>query len=324
MRPDGERRVPCAADAAAIPPRRAMALLHAFAAFAPVLAHRPRLLGDPGRGHDAGENPRATSPCAITACMPSRILPSLLDWRPLAWLPIAWMPLAWLPSTAAFAQAAPAPAQAPLEVQVPDTLAQRTLACTACHGREGRATNQGYFPRIAGKPAGYLYNQLVNFREGRRVNATMTYLVEHLNDAYLREIAGYFGALELPYPPPPAVPGTPQELRRGAALVQQGDPSRRLPACVQCHGRELTGVRPAIPGLLGLPRDYLIAQFGNWRTGHRHAAEPDCMAQITQRLAPDDIAAIAGWLASQPVLQPALPAASAAQPLPMQCGSGLR
>ena len=51
---------------------------------------------------------------------------------------------------------------------VPDTLQQRLLACTACHGKDGRATSQGYFPRIAGKPAGYLYNQLLNFREGRR------------------------------------------------------------------------------------------------------------------------------------------------------------
>ena len=62
---------------------------------------------------------------------------------------------------------------------VPDTMAQRVLACTGCHGKEGRATNAGYFPRIAGKPAGYLYNQLRNFRDGRRTNAAMTHLVDH-------------------------------------------------------------------------------------------------------------------------------------------------
>ena len=47
----------------------------------------------------------------------------------------------------------------------PDEMAPRMAACMTCHGAEGRATNQGYFPRIAGKPAGYLYNQLVNFRD---------------------------------------------------------------------------------------------------------------------------------------------------------------
>ncbi|RYF64304.1 MAG: hypothetical protein EOO29_42595, partial [Comamonadaceae bacterium] len=40
-----------------------------------------------------------------------------------------------------------------------NSMASRVLACTACHGKEGRATQEGYFPRIAGKPAGYLANQ---------------------------------------------------------------------------------------------------------------------------------------------------------------------
>src|SRR5687767_5929719 len=90
-----------------------------------------------------------------------------------------------------FAHAAAGAAPPPVQ----DTIAQRATACTTCHGKEGRATNQGYFPRIAGKPAVYLYNQLVNFREGRRQNAAMTYLVEHLSDAYLMEIAQYFASL---------------------------------------------------------------------------------------------------------------------------------
>src|SRR5262245_1422789 len=72
--------------------------------------------------------------------------------------------------------------------QAPDTMAQRTRACTACHGKQGRATREGFFPRIAGKPAGYLYSQLVNFRDGRRQNPAMVYLVQHLSDRYLQEI----------------------------------------------------------------------------------------------------------------------------------------
>ena len=41
---------------------------------------------------------------------------------------------------------------------------------------------------------------------------------------------------------------------------------------------------PAIPGLLGLPRDYLNSQFGAWRIGQRQAQEPDCMAQVARQL----------------------------------------
>ncbi|XJC73026.1 c-type cytochrome [Delftia tsuruhatensis] len=60
------------------------------------------------------------------------------------------------------------PAPAVVSAPLPDvgSMASRVLACTACHGPEGRATPSGYFPRIAGKPAGYLYRQLKNFQQG--------------------------------------------------------------------------------------------------------------------------------------------------------------
>lgn len=208
---------------------------------------------------------------------------------------------------------------------VPDSMAQRMQACAACHGKEGRATNQGYFPRIAGKPAGYLYNQLVNFREGRRINPAMTYLVEHLSDAYLHEIAGYFSALDLPYPPPQTRGAAPAAMARGETLTKRGDAIRGIPACVSCHGTGLTGVAPSFPGLLGLPRDYVIGQFGGWKTGQRKAVAPDCMAQITERMSADDISSVATWLSSQPLPQDPRPAAATAitLPLPVSCGSGL-
>src|SRR5215207_9086047 len=183
----------------------------------------------------------------------------------------------------ALAQAAP-----PFE----DSMAQRTLACTACHGKEGRAGPDGYYPRIAGKPAGYLYNQLLNFRDGRRRYGLMTRLLDPLSDAYLLEIAQHFASLQLPYPAPMASALPAALLERGQVLARQGDAGAKIPACVQCHGPALTGVAPNTPGLLGLPRDYLNAQLGAWRTGQRRAHAPDCMAQIARRLAPDDLFAV--------------------------------
>ena len=52
--------------------------------------------------------------------------------------------------------------------QPPDTMASRVEACTPCHGNQGEGTSDAYFPRLAGKPAGYLYNQLLAFKNGRR------------------------------------------------------------------------------------------------------------------------------------------------------------
>ena len=213
---------------------------------------------------------------------------------------------------------APTAEAAPFE----DTLAQRLLACTACHGEQGRATQQGYQPRLAGKPAGYLFNQLLNFREGRRDYGPMTALVDPLDEVYLREIAAHFAAIDVPYPAPQASTAAAATLARGEQLVRRGDPAARVPACQACHGENLMGVAPAIPGLLGLPRDYLNAQLGAWRHGKRHAQAPDCMAAVATGLAPDDIDAVTQWLAARPVPPGAKPAPrlDAATDLPTPCG----
>ncbi|MCC2972288.1 c-type cytochrome [Massilia sp. IC2-476] len=207
---------------------------------------------------------------------------------------------------------------------VPDTLAQRLVACTSCHARvdaRGNPVNDSYFPRIAGKPAGYLYNQLLNFREGRRQYPLMTYLVDHLPDPYLREIAGYYAALPPAAHAPETTNAAPQVLERGRQLVMNGDSARKVPACVACHGQRLTGVEPGIPGLLGLPRDYVNAQFGAWRNKARRAHAPDCMAEVTARLSLEDVNAVSSWLAAQPVPADPRPAAAIARPLPLACGS---
>ncbi len=182
-----------------------------------------------------------------------------------------------------------------------DDMAQRTLACTSCHGRAGRAGPDGYYPRIAGKPEGYLYNQLLHFRDGRRHYGLMAGLLEPLSNEYLHEIARHFARQDVPYPPPPASAVAPAVLQRGRVIALQGDADRRLPACASCHGKALTGVEPHVPGLLGLPRDYLNAQLGAWRTGQRRAHAPDCMADIARALRPEDLSAVTAWLAAEPV-----------------------
>lgn len=200
-------------------------------------------------------------------------------------------------------------------------MAQRTLACTGCHGKEGRAGPDGYYPRIAGKPAGYLYNQLLNFREGRRHYGLMTRLLDPLSDRYLMEIAQHFAKLDLPYAAPRPPRATAAMLKRGEVLAREGDASKSMPACAQCHGPALTGVVPNTPGLLGLSRDYLNAQLGAWRTGQRQAHAPDCMAQIARHLEPEDLVAVTTWLAAQPLPSMAKPAESLPKAPSIACGT---
>lgn len=206
------------------------------------------------------------------------------------------------------------------EARVPDTMAQRMAACVVCHGKEGRAGSDGYYPRIAGKPAGYLYNQLINFRDGQRTYPVMTAMLENMSDAYLREIAQYFSEQHPPYPEPQTTQSNPTERERGRVLVHEGDKTKGIPACVACHGAKMTGITPAIPGLIGLPRDYLLGQIGAWKIGTRKAATPDCMAHIVQKMDAADISAVSTWLSEQRVPTDASPVPALTIKLPLECG----
>jgi len=227
-------------------------------------------------------------------------------------LMVSWLLVTSLSPPTVRAQAAAA--------KVPDTIEQRLMACAVCHGEKGEGLRKNeYYPRLAGKPTIYLYNQLVNFRHKRRESAIMNYMVAYLSDAYLLEIADHFAKLQPPYPAP-STRAAPQELARGGRLVMEGDPARKLPACTSCHGQTLTGLEPAIPGLVGLYPPYIAAQLGAWKNNVRHAMQPDCMHEVAQLLTQEDIGAITAWLVAQPVPADLRPAAVGSLKLPLECG----
>ena len=170
--------------------------------------------------------------------------------------------------------------------QPPDTMAARVEACTPCHGNQGEGTSDVYFPRLAGKPAGYLYNQLLAFKNGRRNYPPMNYLLEYLGRAVP---AGDGGILRRATAAAAAAAARDASAGRAGARRRPGGPGRCRrgrfrPAC-SCHGPGLTGMEPGVPGLLGLRPNYISAQLGAWRYGTRTAKAPDCM-QIVAAISP--------------------------------------
>ncbi|MFG5408913.1 c-type cytochrome [Piscinibacter sakaiensis] len=150
----------------------------------------------------------------------------------------------------------PWPVLAPAR-EVPDTIAQRALACTGCHGPQGQSRPEGYVPRLAGKPAGYLLAQLQAFRDGRRRHATMAALLQPLDDGMLAALADHFGEQAVPYPPPAASTLGPADAERArqlvthapaTGLVARGAYLATLGNCAGCHtapgGAAMAGGRP--------------------------------------------------------------------------------
>jgi cytochrome c553 len=232
-------------------------------------------------------------------------------------VPLALCVLATMVTLVSVSALAATPPPAPSS----ESMRDHVLGCAACHGQHGEGTDNDYFPRLAGKPADYLYNELLEFRNGRRKYPPMNYLLAYLPDSFLRQIAEYFASQHPPYPAPGAPDVDAAELARGKTLAMNGDHERGIPACASCHGASLTGEAPAIPGLRGLHPSYISAQLGAWRYGTRHAAEPDCMHEVVARLSDRDITAVAAWLATLPAPEAGAPAMERASTLPLACGS---
>lgn len=202
-----------------------------------------------------------------------------------------------------------------------DSMEARVQGCTTCHGNQGQGTSNEYFPRIAGKPASYLFNQLRAFRDGSRRYAPMNYLLAYTTDEYLKEMAEHLSKQQPAFAParPPTAPAEVTE--RGRTLVTAGDPSKQIPACIACHGSSLTGMEPGIPGLVGLRPNYIAAQLTRWRAGERRASDPDCMHRIAIRLTETDIQGVASWLGALAAPKDPKPQARNNVRMPMACGS---
>lgn len=200
----------------------------------------------------------------------------------------------------------------------PDNMAERLKACTNCHAQSSQA-KQVYAPAINGKPAEYLYQQLQNFREGRRLNPTMNPMLAYLSPEYLREIATYFSQQAIAHRPKTNSSQAPNSAlkQRGQEIVHESTTER--PACVACHGSDLRGDGVAIPGLRELSPAYITAQLGAWQANTRHAREPDCMSDVAKALSGTDIDAVAHWIAHAPADMPT-PTAPIDE-LPAPCGA---
>ncbi|MBL0121721.1 MAG: c-type cytochrome [Betaproteobacteria bacterium] len=133
----------------------------------------------------------------------------------------------------------------------------------------------------------YIYYQLLQFREGRRVNAEMSPHAAKL-------------------PPPPGGGGVPPffsvQKSRGSDIkiddvkVEAGKAIATRNHCGSCHLPNYAG-QNHIPRVAGLQVDYLITQLRGFKSG----ARPDIdgtMASAAQPLSEQDIVDMAGYLAS--------------------------
>ena len=70
----------------------------------------------------------------------------------------------------------------------------KAQSCAMCHGEMG-LSQMPNTPNLAGQPAGYLAEQLKNFRSGKRSNEVMGVIAKPLTDAEIDNLAAWYASI---------------------------------------------------------------------------------------------------------------------------------
>ncbi len=168
----------------------------------------------------------------------------------------------------------------------------KAIVCTACHGQEGNSTNPEW-PNIAGQHPKYFIKQLNDMKNSALRNApTMNALVATLSDQDMDDLATYYAKMPL------AQGKTPKEfLQQGEQLYRGGDFTKRITACIACHGPKGTGnAQAGFPILSGQHAAYTVLQLQAFKDGKRKNDLNHIMQDISSRMSPEDMEAVAHYI----------------------------
>lgn len=168
------------------------------------------------------------------------------------------------------------------------------MACFTCHGADGAGDAAGGVPRLAGMPAWYTYKQLNDYASGSRDNAAMTGIARQLTESEREAVAAYYALLDAPHPPQPPA-GDVRRLQWGQQLAAVGSTDRAVPACLNCHGPDGSGMPPSVPYLAGQHAEYIALQLRLFRSGERDNDPQDVMHAVAKKLSDEDIDALAAY-----------------------------
>lgn len=170
---------------------------------------------------------------------------------------------------------------------------QAAAICIACHAADG-STLLPEYPSLAGQNAKYLYDSMLQIRDGERDIPLMAGQLDPMSDETIADIAAWYASLT-----PRQGQALDVNLEQGERIYRAGIAEKSVSACSACHGPTGIGNAPAgFPSLKGLSRPYVVAQLTAYREGGRTTDErvSGMMRTTAHQLTDAEIEAVANYV----------------------------
>lgn len=161
----------------------------------------------------------------------------------------------------------------------------KSQVCAACHGVTGNSQS-GQFPNLAGQTWRYIYVQLKDYKEGRRVDPVMTAMAASLSKQDMIDLGNFYAAQ-------PLVPST---FEADPAKVKLGLAKANETLCSMCHLGGFSG-QNEIPRVAGQQHDYIVKQMLDFKA-RRRTNDAGNMTSVAQTLSEADIENLAQYITS--------------------------
>jgi len=168
-----------------------------------------------------------------------------------------------------------------------DDAATRKLAetCAACHGPDGNSQNPA-FPILAGQSWRYIYIQLKDFNEGRRIDPVMSPMAASLNRDQMIALGNFFAAQK----------AKPIAFKADERRVAAGKKISDAVLCPMCHLGGFSG-QNEIPRVAGQYPEYVRKQLHDFKERKR-TNDAGNMTSVAGTLSDEDIENLAQYIAN--------------------------
>lgn len=173
----------------------------------------------------------------------------------------------------------------PVAAQDVEAGRKKAEACAQCHGPNGLSSIP-QFPVLAGQTARYLYLQLRDFKEGRRLEPSMQPFVAGLSREDMLDLAAFFAA-QRPHNP---------EFKVDEARAARGKRKADETLCTMCHLGAYQG-QNEIPRLTAQHYAYTVKQLQDFKA-RRRTNDAGNMTAVARTLSDSDIEDLGHFLSS--------------------------